>query len=375
MNVPPSSALVVNVVELNPHAPRPFVFSEAALCLRDAIRAAGFRSEVCINRADVNALSIVIGALPQLPHGVEQMDRRKTAIFNFEQLGSTSAIATAQYRRWLRDWLVFDYHAANIEVLKRDNGPAQQAFEVPIVPSHSIALPGGDPSTKTVDVLFYGTLNQRRARILAELEAAGLKVERVDGAYGPELTPAIRRARLVLSVHFYEAALFPVARILQPVAQGVPVVCEDSIFSARSDWSRSGIRFAAYDKLVPACLELLRSPAEQAARARSAQGFARGLDFEQPFRLALGAMLRRLATLPAVATPSELYACEAEEGLSVAEIEALLQREASELPPESHLQPPRLSLVERQLGHGRLGRLAAWLLLGFSVLMVWQTIR
>ena len=63
MNAAPPIRLTVNVVELNPYAPRPYVFTEAALCLRDSIRSAGFASDQRVNEADPRALSIVLGAV------------------------------------------------------------------------------------------------------------------------------------------------------------------------------------------------------------------------------------------------------------------------------------------------------------------------
>jgi hypothetical protein len=108
----------VDVVELNPYAPRPFVFTEAALCLRDSLRAAGWSSSHRRNEVDPRAYSIVLGALPPFPALVAQLDPRRTLIANFEQLGSTSTIAGGPYEQWLRDWVVVDYHSRNVEYLR-----------------------------------------------------------------------------------------------------------------------------------------------------------------------------------------------------------------------------------------------------------------
>src|SRR5438093_1263402 len=84
--------------------------------------------------------------------------------------------------------------------------------------------PGPGDATKTVDVLFCGTMSERPARVLEQLEAAGLKVEAAAGADGEAIAPAMRRARLVLHVHDHERAPFPVTRVVQPVMLGVPIV-------------------------------------------------------------------------------------------------------------------------------------------------------
>lgn len=371
--------LTVNVVEINPHAPRPFVFTETALCLQESIQRAGFMSNLYVNQADPRALSLVIGAVPPLLGPLQQLDPRKTIIFNLEQLASNSALTGADYRRWLRTWVVADYHSANIEHLKRENGDAQEALELPVVPGKAVVFRPELADDKSVDVLFFGTLTERRALIVRQLEEAGMTVEIVAGSYARELTPAIRRARIVLHVHFYSTGLFPVTRFLQPVASGVPIVCETSAVSSRSDWRRSGILFAQYDGLVEACRDLLLSPGEREERALRTQQFANRLDFTTPFALVLEAVAARLATAPAAlpASPHELApsAVAGDEALSNPAIEDLLAREPDALAPESHLQPPPLRMVERQPGQGRWGVWVVCLLLLLSLFTIWQSMR
>ena len=174
--------LTIDVVELNPHAPRPFAFTEVALCLRDSLRLAGLQSDHRVSIADPQSICIILGAVPPFNETLQQLDPRKTLVFNFEQLGSTSEIAGAEYLRWLRQWLVLDYHSRNVDFLRRVNGPAQTVFELPIVPGPSLAFRLDLPPEKSVDVLFFGSPNDRRTALLRHLEEAGLSVEVVAGA-------------------------------------------------------------------------------------------------------------------------------------------------------------------------------------------------
>lgn len=283
----------LDVVELNPYAPRPFAFTEVALCLRDSLRLAGLQSDLHVNTSDPQSNCIVLGAVPPLQETLERFDPARTFIFNFEQLGSTSAIAGPEYLRWLSRWMVLDYHSRNVEFLRRVNGPGQTVLELPIVPGPSLAFRLDLPPEESVDVLFFGSLNERRTALLKGLEEAGLRVELVAGAYAQELTPALRRARLVVHIHYYETGFFPVARVLKPVADGVPVVCETSVFSAGCDWSGSGILFAPYGDLVDACRRLLAAQDEQRRRAQQTRQFASRIDFAGPLRTVLNALEQR----------------------------------------------------------------------------------
>ncbi len=288
----------IDVVELNPHWPRPFVFTELALCLRDMLREAGFDAEHVVNEVDPSGLAIVFVPTDGWREAVAQLDPARTVLFNMEQLGSDSPWAGQGYVPALAGWTVADYSSVNAQQLRAANGPAQRVHEIPIVPCSSVIFaPAGQSESAlapSVDVLFFGTPNPRRERIFADLRAAGLSVEVVSGAYGWELAPALQRARVVLHVHFYETRLFPVARMLQPVASAVPVLCETSLCPTLSDWSNSGIVFADYDELVPACIDLLAQPARQLDSVRRSLRHARRIDTATPLRSLIDALIDAL---------------------------------------------------------------------------------
>jgi hypothetical protein len=285
------TGLGVDVVEINAYWPRPFVFTETALCLRDALRLAGHDSQHRANEADPERAAIVIVPTDGWREAIARLDPSRVVLFNMEQLGSDAPWTRDGYVPELQRWTVADYNSANVEYLRRENGPAQRVFEIPIVPGPSVEFRPDLQPERTVDVLFYGSPNPRRDRVIEQLRAAGLTVETVAGAFGWELTPAVLRARIVLHVHFYETRLFPVARMLQPVAGGVPVVCETSVCSQLSDWRQSGIVFADYDDLVDACRALLDDPERQLVSAQRSLRFARLLDVATPMQ----ALLQTLA--------------------------------------------------------------------------------
>jgi hypothetical protein len=64
-----------------------------------------------------------------------------------------------------------------------------------------------------IDVLFYGSLNERRTAILNALKNAGLKVHTVFGVYGEQRDESIARCKVVLNIHFYETRVFEFVRI------------------------------------------------------------------------------------------------------------------------------------------------------------------
>lgn len=63
------------------------------------------------------------------------------------------------------------------------------------------------------------------------------------------------------------------------------------------------------------------------------------------------------------------------EHLSDDEIEAILAREAAGLPPEPDQPVQPLQMARQEPGQGRFGRWAVWLIIGFILLGVLQTMR
>jgi hypothetical protein len=284
------------VVEVNPYAPRPFAFSDAAICLTESLRASGIPSRHICNAIPTRGAVVLLGWTPEwIEVNRPLLDPSRTFLFNAEQMGSNSPLLTEAYLRELGRWSILDYHEQNSQAIERLHGKAARVMTVPIIPCEAVRH--GHPMNelvagqrhmprsalpRPVDVLFYGSVNARRLHVLNELEANGLVVEVVNGAYGADLAPAIQRAKMVLHVHYYSTTLFPALRVLQPVAQGVPVVCETSVFSNWNDWSGSGMVFADYGNLVQACVVLAQSPGRAAEVARQCWDFAQGMRMVGP---------------------------------------------------------------------------------------------
>lgn len=273
----------LSVVEINPHHPRPFVFTDAARSITASLQASGIAARHVVNRIPTQGGLIVLGWTPGwLAAHANRLDPQRTFIFNAEQLGSTgSAVVTAEYLQALSTWPVLDYHESNAEFLRKQFGPSVRVTIVPLIPGpavhYAVDAPAADKSAAAVDVLFYGTINERRQGVLDAIRNSGLRVEAVSGSYGQELAPALLRCKLVLHVHYYPSALFPMLRMLQPLTRGVPIVCERSVFSRWNDWSESGMVFADYDSLAQACVDLVKDPERAMQSAAQCRSFAQTL--------------------------------------------------------------------------------------------------
>src|SRR5882672_5370924 len=162
----------------------------------------------------------------------------------------------ALHERYKR-FTVWDYSATNAIRYKAWSLPTPQVVR----PGYSPVLDGRIPEKKkTHDVVFFGSINYRRKKILLELEAAGLSVLLVPfGVYGAERDELLAQAKLCINIHYYESAIFEAVRCSYLAQNGLPVVSEESTGGEANLWC---IGSASYDKLVESTVHLIKDQDE-----------------------------------------------------------------------------------------------------------------
>ena len=112
---------------------------------------------------------------------------------------------------------------------------------------------------KDVDVLFYGSMNERRKKIIDKLIDNGMKVKTLFGVYGKERDSWIERSKVVLNHHFYNSHIFEIVRVFYLLTNSIPVVGEVNDSTSIDDMCREGIYQSKYENLVEACLEIVKN--------------------------------------------------------------------------------------------------------------------
>lgn len=182
-------------------------------------------------------------------------------IYNTEH--NASAAMRPDYLDLLRRHIVWDYSADNAAALAARLG--KPVLHVPL--GYTPELATIQAADEDIDVLFYGSLNDRRQRVLADLAAAGLRVEAPFGLYGAARDALIARAKIVLNVHFYVPGHFEVIRVGHLMANRKAVVTELNPGETIDPDLAPGLACVPYDDLVPAIRALIADPDRRARLA------------------------------------------------------------------------------------------------------------
>ena len=121
---------------------------------------------------------------------------------------------------------VLDYSLSNIEFLEKNGIAYPMVYYIPIGALEQY-LDFSYLDKKICDVLFYGdAASSPRRRRMLDIAKKHFNVRLCSEVFGPDMWEAIRGARVVLNIHYYENALLEMPRIQECLSLGVPVVSE-----------------------------------------------------------------------------------------------------------------------------------------------------
>ncbi|MGL6209510.1 MAG: hypothetical protein ACRC14_06745 [Paracoccaceae bacterium] len=154
---------------------------------------------------------------------------------------------------------VFDYSQINLAYLQAKGFRVPDLFYVPIAPiPHYGSANRKAPMAKDVDILFYGDAKcPRRQEYLNALKAEfSVRIE--SDMFGAKLHDAVRRARVVVNIHYYEGALLETTRLSEALSLGAVVVSETSADHGEHAGIEDQVIFAPVGD-IPAMIAAVRS--------------------------------------------------------------------------------------------------------------------
>ena len=175
----------------------------------------------------------------------------RVTLYETENLLAASAwrAHSETLRRMCPDVPWMNYSARNAQVFGDAPRPLRRLLSVPCEPPRPRA-------TGAPDVLFVGSLNDRRARLLHQLCAAGYHVHvPAQPTFGSELAYLEGASRLVLNIHYYTPGIFESFRVVPAIHRGARVLSETSEADEGANWCEC----VPYDRLVARTVEILEN--------------------------------------------------------------------------------------------------------------------
>jgi SAM-dependent methyltransferase len=255
-------------------------FHEIAEAFLFALRDIGFTVSLSTNYLSNNDLNIIFGANLISDAHVSKSIPSDSIIINLEQLtASDSPWHKTIYFDILKNFQVWDYSDKNIDYLNTlELKFDPQKFTLGFVSALN-RIPSIADKDKDIDILFYGSINDRRKKILDELVNFGHNVKVLQGVYGAERDSYIARSKIILSLHYFSSQIFESVRAFYLMTNSKAVVAEVSSQTEIAPEYLAGIAGTSYDNLVQMCNELLSDPEKRYSLERSAQKSIRALNF------------------------------------------------------------------------------------------------
>jgi len=229
-------------------------FIELGELLLYSLQDLGFQAQLQFNQIDPDGRNILIGC-HLLDANYIQSIPKSTVILNTEQIYADSTDWSGPIFEWAKHFETWDYSERNI--LKFNELGLGLTRHLKIGFQKELArIP--KINTQDIDVLFYGSMNERRLAIINDLKAAGLKVHTAFGIYGSERDQLISRSKLVLNHHFYESQIFEIVRVFYLLTNSIAVVGEVNPTSSIDPIYLNGIFASPYENLISACKQLVQ---------------------------------------------------------------------------------------------------------------------
>jgi len=237
---------------------------EVCQLLAASFASLGWRAKVTVNQLEAGALNVVVGYHLLKPEDAALFSGRRVVIYQLEQATQSTGWLTAERLVLLQAASdVWDYSLENIAVLRQSGIKRVRELRLGFHPAlRKIAQ--WQENAKDVDVLFYGSINERRANVLDAL-GKHCRVKTLFGVYGDERDGWVARSRIVLNIHHYPSKIMEQVRLSYLLNNECFVISEESEQNPFGD----GIVSAPYGDLAAQCEHFLADPvarSEVAAR-------------------------------------------------------------------------------------------------------------
>lgn len=236
-------------------------FAEVAESIHHGLVLLGHESKIVTGHAFPNDRPAIVLGANLLPWCVNLAIPPGSVLYNLEQVQRGSGWFSDAALDVLRKYPVWDYSRRNIAALAKE-GIKARLVPIGYVPELT-RIPQLPEKERDIDVLFVGSMNDRRKSVISRLEQRGLRVTHSFGVYGAHRDRIVSRAKIILNIHFYEAKVLEIVRVSYMMANRQFVLSEPGADTTEDAQVSGGVVFAEYGRLVEECERWLAAPEER----------------------------------------------------------------------------------------------------------------
>lgn len=229
-----------------------YAFLELGELLAYSLRELGYDTTLNFKNICEDRINILIGFHLLSPSLIPQVPK-STIILNTEQIYFDDSAWNNNIFEWARCFEVWDYSERNIERLQ---GLGLRRIKYLRIGFQKELQRIKKSKNRDIDVLFYGSISERRIRVIEALRESGLKVETLFGIYGAQRDSVIARSKIILNHHTYSSEIFEIVRVFYLLHNEMAVVAEINDTTSIEDRWRDAVMGVKYDQLVDACIGL-----------------------------------------------------------------------------------------------------------------------
>ncbi len=224
-------------------------FTELAELVGYGLEDLGHSVAISQNRFSPGATNMIIGCHLLDPALIDQVPKQSIVI-NTEQIFNDKTEWNSNIFKWTSSFETWDYSERNVVKLLEIGARNPKLLRLGF---HEKLARIRKSDSQDIDVLFYGSIGDRRQKVIDALKAAGCQVHAVFGVYGAERDKLIARSRVVLNMHHYESKIFEIVRVFYLMTNSKAVVGEVGESTEIDPHYAEGIFRSRYEDLVKSC--------------------------------------------------------------------------------------------------------------------------
>lgn len=146
--------------------------------------------------------------------------------FQMEQSVSNRWFTKKYFSKLQKARAVFDYSAVNIACLQKNGIPFQRLYYLPVGVLQNVGGDNQDATQFEYDVVFYGDIRCERRQAFLDKLQEHFSVLVISDVFGDKLHTLLKKAKVIVNVHYYENALLETTRIYECLSLNKLVVSE-----------------------------------------------------------------------------------------------------------------------------------------------------